>query len=31
MFDIQISNPVAIEVRDKNDNNLNEAIQSIFP
>jgi hypothetical protein len=31
MFDIQISNPVAIEVRDKNDNDLNEAIQSIFP
>jgi hypothetical protein len=31
MFDIQISNPIAIEVRDKNDNNLNDAIQSIFP
>src|SRR5689334_16049310 len=31
MFDIQISNPVAIESRDKDDTNLNEAIQSIFP
>jgi hypothetical protein len=31
MFDIQISNPTAIEIRDKDDNNILEAIQSIFP
>ena len=31
MFDIQISNPTAIEIRDRDDNNINEAIQSIFP
>lgn len=31
MFDIQISNPIANEVRDKNDNNINEAVQTIFP
>lgn len=31
MFGIQISNPVALEIRDENDNNLNDAIQSIFP
>jgi hypothetical protein len=31
MFDIQISNPTSIEIRDRDDNNINEAIQSIFP
>jgi hypothetical protein len=30
MFDIQISNPTAIEIRDRDDSNINEAIQSIF-
>lgn len=31
MFDIQISNPTSIEIRDRGDENINEAIQSIFP
>jgi hypothetical protein len=31
MFDIQISNPIATEIRDKDDSTLCDAIQSIFP
>ena len=31
MFDIQTSNPTALEARDENDKNLDEAIESIFP
>jgi hypothetical protein len=31
MFDIQISNPIAIEIRDVDDENIKEAIESVFP